>query len=44
VQVDLKNAGANVQDQEVVVDGNYVTSRLPDDIPAFIDKSLALLK
>ncbi|MFT9849654.1 type 1 glutamine amidotransferase domain-containing protein [Aneurinibacillus sp. REN35] len=44
VQVDLKNAGANVQDQEVVVDGNYVTSRMPDDIPAFIDKSLALLK
>ncbi|CEH27823.1 cysteine protease [Aneurinibacillus migulanus] len=44
VQVDLKNAGANVKNEEVVVDGNYVTSRMPDDIPAFIEKSLELLK
>ena len=32
---DLRNAGAEWVDQEVVVDGNLVTSRQPDDIPAF---------
>jgi protease I len=32
---DLKNAGANWVDKEVVCDGNLVTSRKPDDIPAF---------
>jgi protease I len=35
LRTDLKNAGANVVDQEAVVDGNMVTSRKPDDIPAF---------
>jgi protease I len=35
IQTDLKNAGAQWVDQEVVVDGNLVTSRKPDDIPAF---------
>jgi protease I len=35
IRTDLKNAGANVVDQEAVVDGNMVTSRKPDDIPAF---------
>jgi protease I len=35
VRTDLKNAGADVVDQEAVVDGNLVTSRKPDDIPAF---------
>jgi protease I len=35
IQNDLKNAGANWVDKEVVVDGNLVTSRKPDDIPAF---------
>jgi len=30
-------------DEEVVVDGNLVTSRQPDDIPKFIERSLALL-
>jgi protease I len=35
VWTDLKNAGADVVDQEGVVDGNLVTSRKPDDIPAF---------
>jgi protease I len=44
VQVDLENAGADVVDEEVVVDDNLVTSRKPDDIPAFIDRSLALLR
>jgi protease I len=44
VQGDLKKAGANVVDQEVVVDGNLVTSRQPSDIPAFIRESLKLLE
>jgi protease I len=35
IQTDLKNAGANWVDQEVVVDNGLVTSRNPDDIPAF---------
>lgn len=43
VQGDLKKAGANVVDQEVVVDKNLVTSRQPSDIPAFIRESQRLL-
>ena len=35
IRTDLRNAGANVIDQEVVVDGQFITSRKPDDIPAF---------
>lgn len=35
LKTDLKNAGANWVDQEVVCDGKLVTSRNPDDIPAF---------
>jgi len=35
LKTDLKNAGAEWVDQEVVADGNLVTSRKPDDIPAF---------
>ena len=35
LQADLTNAGAEWVDQEVVVDDNLVTSRNPDDIPAF---------
>jgi len=35
IQTDLKNAGANWVDQEVVVDRGLVTSRSPDDLPAF---------
>ena len=35
LQTDLRNAGANWEDKEVVRDGNLVTSRKPDDIPAF---------
>jgi protease I len=35
LKTDLKNAGANWVDKEVVADGNFVTSRKPDDIPAF---------
>ncbi|MBD1379613.1 type 1 glutamine amidotransferase domain-containing protein [Metabacillus arenae] len=44
IHVDLKNAGATLHDKEVVVCGNQlVTSRTPDDLPAFIKESLALL-
>lgn len=35
IRTDLRNAGADVVDQEVVVDGNLITSRSPDDLPAF---------
>ena len=35
VHTDLKNAGASWVDKEVVVDGNLITSRKPEDIPAF---------
>jgi len=35
LRTDLINAGAHWVDQEVVIDGNLVTSRKPDDIPAF---------
>ena len=35
VKTDLKNAGANWVDQEVVTDGQFIFSRKPDDIPAF---------
>ena len=35
IRTDLSNAGANVVDQEVVQDGQLITSRKPDDIPAF---------
>jgi protease I len=35
LKTDLRNAGAEWVDQDVVVDGNLVTSRKPDDIPAF---------
>ncbi|RIK40029.1 MAG: protease [Chloroflexi bacterium] len=35
LQTDLKNAGANWVDQEVVVDQGLVTSRNPNDLPAF---------
>ncbi len=36
IKDDLVHAGANWVDQEVVVDGNLVTSRTPDDLPAFM--------
>ena len=35
IRTDLKNAGANVVDKEVATDGQFITSRKPDDIPAF---------
>ena len=41
---DIKNAGAEYRDREVVEDGHLVTSRQPDDLPAFIRASLNHLK
>ncbi len=35
IRTDLANAGGLVVDQEVAIDGNIITSRKPDDIPAF---------
>lgn len=35
LKTDLRNAGAEWKDEEVVVDGNLISSRKPDDIPAF---------
>lgn len=43
VQTDLKNAGANWVDQQVVQDGQFITSRKPDDIPAFSQKITEVL-
>jgi protease I len=38
IQTDLKNAGATWVDEEVVTDKGLVTSRNPNDLPAFCDK------
>jgi len=43
LQTDVLNAGGEWVDEEVVVDGNLVTSRKPDDIAAFNDKLGELL-
>ena len=43
VRTDLRNAGANVVDEPVVVDGNIVTSRSPDDLPDFCKATIKLL-
>jgi protease I len=43
LQIDLENAGAKWSDEEVVVDVKLVTSRKPDDIPAFNQAILAQL-
>ena len=40
IRTDLRNAGATVVDEEVVVDDGLVTSRNPDDIPAFNAKMI----
>ncbi|MEP6822885.1 MAG: type 1 glutamine amidotransferase domain-containing protein [Chthoniobacterales bacterium] len=40
IQTDVKNAGGNWVDEEVVVDNGLVTSRKPDDIPAFNEKMI----
>jgi deglycase len=40
LETDLKNAGAEWVDQEVVIDDGLVTSRKPDDLPAFNEKMI----
>ena len=44
LQDDIINAGGNWVDEEVVIDGNLITSRKPDDLPAFNDALLGKLK
>jgi protease I len=44
IRDDLKAAGAEYLDQEVVVDGNLITSRSPEDLPAFCREILAAVK
>ena len=44
IKDDLINAGAEWVDQEVVVDGKLVTSRMPDDLPAFMKAVIELLQ
>ena len=43
IQTDVRNAGATWVDEEVVVDGNLITSRKPDDLKAFNAKLLEAL-
>jgi len=43
IKDDLVHAGANWVDQEVVVDGKLITSRKPDDLPAFMKAVIAAL-
>jgi protease I len=44
IKTDLVNAGANWVDQEVVEDGNLITSRKPDDLESFTKTLLAQLE
>jgi protease I len=44
IATDLKNAGGEYIDSEVIIDGNLVTSRGPDDLPAFCRAILELIK
>jgi len=42
LQTDIRNAGGKWSDEEVLVDDNLVTSRKPDDLPAFCSKLVEL--
>ena len=44
VQGDLQQAGANVRDEQVVIDQNWITSRKPDDLQAFSDAMIDALR
>ena len=44
IRTDLRNAGAKVVDQPSVTDGNIVTSRNPDDVPAFTEALIRLVE
>lgn len=43
LRTDLSNAGATWVDEELVVDGNLITSRKPDDLPAFCKELIAAI-
>jgi protease I len=43
IRDDMVNAGATFVDQEVCVDGNVITSRKPDDLPAFLKALIAMI-
>ena len=44
IRTDLRNAGAIVVDQAAVTDGKIITSRNPDDVPAFTDALIAAIE
>jgi protease I len=44
IRTDLRNAGAEVVDREAVTDGNLVTSRKPEDIPAFTEAFIHVIE
>ena len=44
IRTDLKNAGAEVVDEEAVTDGNIITSRKPGDVPAFTEALIAAIE
>lgn len=44
IRTDVRNAGGNVVEEEVVVDGNLITSRSPDDLPAFCSRLIEQLE
>lgn len=43
IRTDVANAGADVVDEAVVIDGNIITSRCPDDLEAFCDAIVQML-
>ena len=44
IRTDLRNAGATVVDEAAVTDGNIITSRKPDDVPAFTEALIAAIE
>ena len=44
IKDDMVNAGTNFEDSPVVIDGNLITSRMPDDLPDFMEAVLEFLK
>ena len=44
IRTDLRNAGAEVVDEPAVTDGNIITSRKPDDVPAFTEALIAAIE
>jgi protease I len=44
VEPEMKEAGANYEDKEVIVDGNLITSRQPSDLPAFLKEIMKKIK